>query len=510
MGKKKSIAFLILTTILLIGLCFVCTVSFHYGTDNMYTFNSIVSMMGKDAVLGGTLADGETYVGGGYSAVYYPDGVLTVDAYEENLAALDGDEKTAYAADHVRYPDANGPLYLAKENVGEDGKPTPEFTEGFQTGVRVLVSRLKGLKAEGVRLDVCDDYTVRVFLPDGVGSQAVIFTYFAYTGDFSLRYGTDADSASPLSMKSTETVRDYVKSVKAVTRQGTSYVAVAFTAKGRKAVADWSEGASDSAATLFMFVGDNQMLGLSVSSQIDQSTLYISNPSAPFSAGTAKAIALTMNTALNGESVPLTFTADEAVKTQAQFGDLALILAYAAFGAAFLGMMIFFFVRYKLLAFAHLYSFLFYLFAMILCVWAIPFLHFGLESLIAVALGGVILSVSDALAYEYARQYVATSKTVETAVKMSYGRSFWQVFDLHVILALFGFIAYFAAMTQLAVFAFTFALGVVFSALCTIAVNRFHWAIMMALASNDAAKARFCNFETGTVAAPAAEGGDDK
>ena len=60
MGKKKSVAFLGLVTLLIIGLCFVCTVSFHYGTDGMYTFNSIGSMVEKDQGLGGTLPDGET------------------------------------------------------------------------------------------------------------------------------------------------------------------------------------------------------------------------------------------------------------------------------------------------------------------------------------------------------------------------------------------------------------------------------------------------------------------
>ena len=80
MGKKKSVVLLVIYTLLIAVLCFICTVSFSYGTDQLYTFSSVMRMMEKDADLGlayGANADAGAYLGGGYSAVYYPEGVIS-------------------------------------------------------------------------------------------------------------------------------------------------------------------------------------------------------------------------------------------------------------------------------------------------------------------------------------------------------------------------------------------------------------------------------------------------
>ena len=52
MSKKKSVVLLVIYTLLIAALCFICTVSFSYGTDNLYTFSSVMRMMEKDADLG--------------------------------------------------------------------------------------------------------------------------------------------------------------------------------------------------------------------------------------------------------------------------------------------------------------------------------------------------------------------------------------------------------------------------------------------------------------------------
>ena len=91
MGKTKSVILLIVYTLVIAVLCFICTVSFSYGPDNMQTFSSVMRMMEKDADLGlayGANADAGAYIGGGYSAVYYPDGVISAKEYEDNLAGL--------------------------------------------------------------------------------------------------------------------------------------------------------------------------------------------------------------------------------------------------------------------------------------------------------------------------------------------------------------------------------------------------------------------------------------
>ena len=88
MSKKKSVILLVIYTLVIAALCFICTVSFSYGTDNLYTFSSVMRMMEKDADLGlayGANAEAGAYLGGGYSAVYYPEGVISAKEYADNI-----------------------------------------------------------------------------------------------------------------------------------------------------------------------------------------------------------------------------------------------------------------------------------------------------------------------------------------------------------------------------------------------------------------------------------------
>ena len=74
MNKTKSAICLVLITILIAVLCVASTVSFSYGTDGMHTYNSFIRVMDKDAGMGG-----------GYTAVYYPEGVISADEYVTNF-----------------------------------------------------------------------------------------------------------------------------------------------------------------------------------------------------------------------------------------------------------------------------------------------------------------------------------------------------------------------------------------------------------------------------------------
>ena len=112
--------------------------------------------------------------------------------------------------------------------------------------------------------------------------------------------------------------------------------------------------------------------------------------------------------------------------------------------------------------------------------------------MLAVLFGAITLSVSDAMSYEYARKEYATGKTMTFAVKSGYKKCFFHIFDAHIVLAALGFITYFIALTELSVFAFTLGIGMFFAGLCSLAVNRFCWYIMMPFAKD---KAKFCRFK---------------
>ncbi len=197
MGKVKSAIFIAFYTLLIAVLGFVCFVSFPYGQNNLHKFNSVLSLTQKDADLGAPYGSGDGYLGGGYVGVYYPEGVVSAQEYEENLAGYEAlvasyteqvevetnavkkaelenrlEEATEtyeeYKANYVAYGNA---LYLFKGDddadgiVGEDNLPTEEFKASFTAARDTIVNRYARLRQDGVRVDVQDDYAIRVFLP---------------------------------------------------------------------------------------------------------------------------------------------------------------------------------------------------------------------------------------------------------------------------------------------------------------------------------------------------------
>lgn len=502
MSKIKSALALALITVVLLGLCFMCTVSFSYGTDNMYTFNSVISMMEKDSLLGGGLADGVNYVGGGYSAVFYPEGVISAQEYEDNLEELetasaeaaadkkDEAEKAVKEYKEKYTASESGSLYFETETVMEDGEISEEFGEKLSAACELMRSRLEQYRIEGARIDLRDGYTIEMYLPRLSGGQAVAFGYFSAMGEFTMAYGADEDSAQPLQLKTGETVRDYVKGARAMNNGTTSFVAISFTKKGRSTVAGWTSGAAETNGNLYFYVGERAVVSLPVSEAIDQSTLYISGS---YTDDTARAVAVTIDTALKGTAPELTLTLGQATRLGASLGDLALPLLYAAFGVLFVGMMIFFFIRYRMLGFVQLYTFLIYFFPMVLCVWAVPMLHLGYETALAVLFGAALLSISQVMVYETAKKEFALGKNITVVVKTAYKKTFWHIFDLHIAVALLAVVTFLISLAELRVFALALTLAAVFSGLCALAVGRFLWAALMTFARN---KGKFCNFRS--------------
>ncbi len=521
MNKVKSAICFALITVVIAGLIFMCSAMFPYGHSGR-RYNNILSMTDKDAQYGGlTYDDGDEeydegkaenkeryYRGGGFVAVYYPEGVISEKEYHDNLAGYetDAEQQQKYEEDYRKV----GAFYFEKDLVEKDGdgyKPTAAFEEDFASSLDRLKTRFDSLEMANVRVSVRDKYSVAVYLPS-VGATIEnsellsVFGYARRMGEFTVAAGTSEDAATELTYGQKEvsagkyeqeTIRDYIKRVYAYNVGSVSAVGVDFTPAGAAWLSTQTATAADGAVSIYFRIGGETVASVSTQEQITASTIYLSKTSAvAYTAYEARCLSAAMRTSMDTEGEALSFTVGEYSFEKAQFGDLALILLYVAFAALAVGMLVFFFVRYHGLAVAHLYSFLIYLLLMIVLVWAIPFLNLNAWTVVAVALGGLLLSVCNALSYENARKEYALGKTMESSVKTGYKKCFWLIFDLHIVIALLGFVAYFISLTQLSVFAFTLGLGAVLSGLCSLAVNRFHWAMLMTFTKKPGA---FCNFK---------------
>ncbi len=118
MGKGKSAVFTVLFTVLIVVLCAMCvvptfTLPFNVG-GTVTEYRSVLEVMSLDADLGG-----------GYSTVYYPEGVISSAEYDAEYEAKKEVSDTLaeeYADGYVKH----GSLYLEKD-ITEDGDADADF-----------------------------------------------------------------------------------------------------------------------------------------------------------------------------------------------------------------------------------------------------------------------------------------------------------------------------------------------------------------------------------------------
>ena len=531
MNKVKSAICLTLITILIAGVIFMCSAMFTHGQAGASRYNNIVSMTDKDAQYGGLtfdddgtdFAEGKAedkenyYRGGGFVAVYYPAGVLSESEYAANLAAYENNDEQREEYEK-QYGNRVGSLYFESDLVEKatDGTftPTEDFLADFDNAVSQLKTRIERLEMANARVDLINEYAVRVYLPSVRARQdnselLTVFNSVRRIGEFTVSAGSSETDATPISygkkevngVYEDETISDYVSGVSPYIVGSAAVVNVDFTDKGQQWLQEHTAEAASTAVTLVFKIGEETVASVSTSETITSRTVQFGKSGGStmtaFSPFEARAVAASLNTAIRNADNSLSFTVGDFTFEKAQFGDLALTLLYIAFAVLFVGMMVFFFVRYHGLAIAHLYSFLIYVLPMIVLVWAIPFLNLSVWTVVAIALGGLLLSVCNVISYESARKEFALGKTIASSVKTGYKKCFWLIFDLHIAVALFGFVTYFIALTQLSVFAFTLGLAAVLSGLCSLAVNRFHWAMLMTFTKKPG---DFCNFKREEVA----------
>ncbi len=493
MGRIKSAIVLTLITLIIAVLCVVCFVPFPWGSDGIHYFNPIINWADRTSDFGGYQYGEEAgYLGGSYSVVFYPEGVVSAKEYRDNSETESEKEYVAYS---------NGAIYLDKEEVcGGGTEPTEEFKTAFAAQLDCLKERFSRLHAEGVSLEVRDGYTVRATLPSSMDASVAAFLYFSYMGDVTVLYGTSSDAASasqviPETGKDAKPASEYIKGASMRSNMGTAFVEIDFTDAGLDLLSSATSGAADSTGYLFLQVGGETVVNLSVSEQIHDN-LYISGS---YTNDSAKIVAYTIDTALSSEAELPALSMGELHHVDGNFEGLtlgsftlnALNIFYIAFGILFVAMAVFFLIRYGRLGFANILSYLLFLPLMVLIYWAVP-ITVGAGSIAAFAISSVLLCVSNAVAYEAARKEYAVGKTITSSVKTGYKKTFWHIFDLHIVLVIVALLVYLIAITELSLFGLALTFGVALSGICSLLVNRFLWFVTMGLSKNPG---KFCHYK---------------
>lgn len=485
MNKGKSALILTVLTIIIAALCLTCVISFPL--NGVEEYNSVISMIGKSA---------DFDFAGGYYYVYYPEGVISAQEYDTNYAAYGSDAvaQQKYRDKYVAYE--NGALYLEKEVVldEETGKVGEEFKTAFANSVELLRARYDEKGISGTRLSVADDYTVRVTLPYGTKSANNTIPVFGIFGEFSVAYGSETSKI--IENNRDASIGDYVKGVSSRTTQdGTSYVIIDFTSAGREALKTATAGAASSSSTMYFMLGDQSLISLSVSSQIDQDSLYISGS---YTDDTARTVAIALNSGIKADqTIPYANLCDlkstVTIETvEAPFGDFAFAATLITLGVLALVLSAFMFVRYHGLGFAHLYGLLALLGCMAVSIFFVPFIYYGVGTVVVLALAMIVYTALNVYMFENAKKEYASGKTMKTAAYNGYMKSLWPTVDLSAAVALASVLTFAIALTELQAVAFTAMLAAVIVGASVLLVSKLTWMVTVIFAKNPAS---FCNFK---------------
>ncbi len=464
MSKAKSAVCFVIITIVLAVLCVWCTVSFPAGVNNVH---SVISTIKKDSTLGGS-----------YTAVYYPEGVISTEMYE-----LNADGSADYASRYVK----KGSVYLEKETaIDEDtGDVSAQFKENFANDVKAIVERCDAYAVPGMRVDVVDTYTARVTVPAYLEDAESLFAVFAYMGEVTVQAGDKVIMYGDDEMA----ITDYITGFSTQVFDGVYYVNIHFTEEGRAAMETATASASDTAVTIKVMVGENAVMNFSTGETINLATLPISGS---YTDQSSRAIATVLQNALTGTQTELVMRAGDMQLVEAVNGENTMLFVYIGLGAFLLLSAAFFFVRYHALGLVHLYALLTYAVVMAMCLAFIPFVQLGIAGIIAIVATMMLLNVGNAVVFESIKKQFELGKTMSASVKAGYKKCLWGLFDLHIVLAAAAALVFAIALTELQAFAFVFMLGALLSGICTLGLTRFYWYITMALAGK---KDKFCNFK---------------
>ncbi|MBP5242760.1 MAG: hypothetical protein J6Z36_03620 [Clostridia bacterium] len=514
MSKTKSVVCTVLIAIVIVLLSLMCVLpefSLPFSVGGEYKkYNSVVNAISYGSDLGG-----------GYSAVYYPEGVISAAEYNQTVtsyqaiiddAEVKGDAKTKadyeyakteYEGKYIAYNTAkfgenapkNAVLYLENnkvcfKNADDSYSVGEEFSKQFDLAVSVFASRFDKKNFSFLTVAKTDDFTITVSVPLTVEDADNLFSVMGYTGEFTLR---SADQTLLKTYGGKKTT-DYFKSASDTTSNGEGAVVLNFTKDGREKVKTYTTAvASDSDdASIYFYVGETQALEISLGgSAIDSSQIAVPGS---FTPDAAQTMGIVIDSAIKNQDLDWTFTVSSTQEYAVGAATASKTGIFIVFGVAILAMLIFTFVRYKGLGIAHLFGYLSYLICMLMFMAYITGMVVTPGGILAVALTSITLAVSNYYVFENVRKEFATGKTLEASIGAGYKRSLAALLDGHILLLAASLITYFVGVGELTTFAFIFGLGVLMSGITSVLLTRFYWYVTRGLVARGQ-QYKFCGFK---------------
>lgn len=517
MKKTASTVMTVVISLVIVILSLMCVVScpvpyFGYGIPQEY--NSVVSVINKGADLSG-----------GYTATYYPEGIISAKEFDSSVkqykAIYTAAEQSGsavqqesvrqqwkeYAEKYVAWtgsavetvseelPESaanNAVMYMEKNTVceknGSSWSVTDDFKADFDNAVNVMTMRFDKKNLSGLSVAKVNGYSIRVDVPYTVSDYETLFNQMGYGGDFYLK---GASSERVLLPKTNNLISKYVKSASSGASGETGYVTIEMTSEGREELKTITStiAADTENQVLYFNVGDNQLISLTVTEELDNRTLAISGSYTP---ETAENVGIIIQSCIEQGGIALTLKADVS-EISVESTDSVMLAIYIIIGVAILAMAIFSIVRYRGLGVAHVFGYLSYLICMLMFIAFLPDMVLSSGGLLALLLTSVLCVCTNYYVYEAVRKEFDNGKTLDSAIKDGYKRTAAGVWDTHILLLVMSIVLFFISVGEMVPFAHIFGLGVLMSGIVVL-LTRFYWYCMRGLLDRSQ-QYKFCGFK---------------
>ena len=486
MGKKKSVALIVIMVIVLVGLTFLSVASFPLSSP--YHFKPLLGNIRLS-----------TDLGGGYYTVYYPEGVISQEEYDLLVNSETGSDAVETYTKHKG-------IYYSDEIAADDGSISESFVEEFNTAFRTLQERFESKNYPGYSVKLQDDYTIRVEIPSSKDPETGNFrespqTLFDTLGNDGAAYFAD-ESGDELMRLDSETVKS---TAIGVGTDGGYGVIFNFTSEGQSEFYEatsvlMNDAASDNSdttggttiqASLFLHVGDTAIVETTIESVLNQQSVFIgggfSTPEA------AETVTCLINSVLDEENVfDLQLEAPDYYEFGPTMGDNIALVVAIVFGVLILAMAVYSIVCYRGMGLAHVLSFITFALLMVLFLSLIDAVVLNMAGVLAILAVSALLCGFDWYAFKNIADEFATGKTLTASIKEGYKKSLALTIDVHVVLFVAALLLYFVATGAALYMSLILMFGTVISAACSLGVTRFFFYVLLAQPKN---KIAFCNFK---------------
>lgn len=439
MGKKKSVVFMVLLTIVIVALCVLTAIpTFPVpGTVEKWTPAIWQYDLGSD-------------LGGGYYAYYYPEGVISETEYKNNYAAKleEGqDQANEYEADYTPWKG----LYLStdeKDNVYSGNPESPaseEFKQAFANAAKEIDERFKSKGYSDYRVAVVDDYSLRIELPASATDSAITLQYLVKTGDITMEKGGETIDALK---KDGAKVSDLIKSVSVATKYKTSYLKIKLTDAGEEMISsiksELSAAPTDSSSdtssltTLDIKLGEETLLQVYQDNVMDNDkeirTFFVDQENK----AQVETVKILLESVLENGGFDLSLTAGEVRNFEPVYGEKTLNLLYIAVLVALVALLVLPIVKMGRFGVVSGYATLSYLIIVGLCYAFITGAAFEvtLGSIFVFLAVLVLVHTLQYRTYNAIKAEFELGKTVESSVKGGYRKTVFGVVDIYAVLLL--------------------------------------------------------------------------